>query len=154
MSGSSLGASIPILSFDPIEQIMFVGFAGLKVETAPQIKVIFDTIDGFWTRRCAPDRVYGVIDYTNFSLNMALTSKWAERVKYGGETYSIATIRFTSDLSARATMRAVAVKTHQPSNLYLTREDAIAVVRGLRSKRIFYQSAPGSVRSPRSAAGR
>jgi len=142
MSGSSLGASIPILSFDPIEQIMFVGLAGLKVETALQIQVIFDAIDRFWTRRCAPDRVYGVIDYTNFSLNMALTSKWAERVKYGGNTYSIATIRFTSDLSARATMRAVAVKTHQPSNLYLTREDAIAVVRGLRAKRILNQSAP------------
>jgi hypothetical protein len=63
MSGSSLGASIPILSFDPIEQVMFVGFAGLKVETAPQIQVIFDAIDRFWTRKCAPDRVYGVIDY-------------------------------------------------------------------------------------------
>jgi hypothetical protein len=47
MSGSSLGASIPILSFDPIEQIMFVGFAGLKVETAPQIQIIFDAIDRF-----------------------------------------------------------------------------------------------------------
>jgi hypothetical protein len=56
MSGSSLGASIPTLSFDPIEQIMFVGFAGLKVETAPQIQVIFDAIDRFWTRKCAPDR--------------------------------------------------------------------------------------------------
>lgn len=115
---------------------MFVQFNGVKLETEGQIRRAFDVIYRFWTRDCGGKRLYCVIDYTDFSLDIALTDVYAAAVKEAVETYSITTIRYTTNLSARATLRAVAVKTHLPSNVYATREDAVAVVRGLRTNRI------------------
>lgn len=79
--------------------------------------------------------MYCVIDYTDFSLNVALTAAYAAAVRYATDNYAIAAVRYTSDISARATMRAVAIKNHLPSNLYATREDAIAIVHGLRANK-------------------
>jgi hypothetical protein len=129
-------AGLPALSFDRSEQTMLVGMAGLRFETRAQIKAAFDAIHQFWTLECSGNKVYCVVDYTDFSLHIALTETYAEFVKTAVDSYGITTIRYTTDLSARATMRAVAIKTHRPSNLYATREDAMAVVRGLRASRI------------------
>jgi hypothetical protein len=115
---------------------MFIRLPGAKLETEVQVQRIFDAIRRFWVRECAGAKVYCVVDYTDFSLNIALTAAWAAGVQHAVETYTIATVRYCTDISARATVRAVAIKTHQPSNLYATREDALSVVNGLRAKRI------------------
>lgn len=115
---------------------MFVQFDALRLDSAAQIKRAFDVIHHFWTRECGGKKIYCVIDYTDFSLDIALTEIYAASVKHAVETYSITTVRYTNNLAARATLRAVAVKTHLPSNVYATRQDAIAVVRGLRANKI------------------
>ncbi len=126
----------PVFSFDRAERILFVGFAGIDLQTAEQIARAFADIEEFWTRNCGGQKVYCIIDYTNFSLNVALTQTYAEYVKHAVETYGLAVVRYTTDVATRATLRAVAIKMHHPSNIYATREDAIAIVRGLRSNRI------------------
>jgi hypothetical protein len=126
----------PTLSFDGNEQILFVGFAGLRMNTDAQIRGAFGAIERFWVSECASQKVYAVVDYTDFALDIALTDAYAECVKHAVETFAITAVRYTTDLSTRANLRAVAVKAHLRSNLYATREDAIAVVRGLRAQQI------------------
>ena len=127
---------VPALSFDRAERIMFVCLAGLRLETDQQVDQMFDAIEQFWTHECGGQKVFAVIDYTNFSFALSLTESYARQVKYAVVTYTIATVRYTTDVSTRANLRAVAVKSHLPSNLYATREDAISVVRELRASQI------------------
>jgi hypothetical protein len=115
---------------------MFVGFAGLILNDERGIARAFDAIEAFWRRSCGGQKVYCVIDYTNFSLDVAMTDVYATHVKHAVENYTITTIRYTTDVSTRATLRAVAIKTHNASNIYATKEDAVAIVRGLRINRI------------------
>lgn len=126
----------PVLTFDRAEQILFVGFAGLDMQTEAQIASAFADVEAFWRHNCGGQKVYCVVDYTNFSLSVALTQTYAGYVKHAVETFGIAVVRYTTDVATRATLRAVAIKMHHPSNLYATREDAIAIVRGMRSNRI------------------
>jgi hypothetical protein len=102
-----MSPALPALSFDRTKPILFVGLAGLQLNTKSHVTEAFDAIRRFWIRECKGQRIYAVIDYTNFSLNIALTDFYA-----------------------------ACVKTHLPSNVYATREDAIAVVKGLRASTI------------------
>ena len=124
------------MAFDRNEQILFVSFAGMRFETEAQIQRAFEKIRRFWVRECAGAKMYCVIDYTDFALDRALTAAWAVAVRHAMDHYAIAAVRYTTDISVRATLRAVAIKIHLPSNLYATREDAISVVQGLRANRI------------------
>ena len=67
-------------------------------------------------------------------IDLALTDTYAAYTKQAVDSFSLAAVRYTTDLAARATLRAVAIKSHQPSNICATRQDAIAVVRELRAK--------------------
>jgi hypothetical protein len=128
--------ALPTLSFDPREQIMFVGFAGLRLDSEQQVRAAFEEIRRFWTESCGGRKVYAIIDYTKFDLNIRLTEYYAGFVKEAVDTYSITTVRHTTDVLARATLRVVGLKIHRPSNLYATKEDAVEVVRALRAKAI------------------
>ncbi len=131
-----MSGGAPTLAFDADEQILLVGMANLRFESEPQIAAAFDEIARFWKRACASKKVYCVVDYTSFALEFALTDTFATYVKQAVDTCAIAVVRHTGDLTARATIRAVAIKIHQPSNLYATREEAMSVVRELRASRL------------------
>ena len=114
----------PALTHDRAEQMMFVQFHArsmssrrCEVETEGQIRRAIDVIHRFRTRDCCGKRLYCVIDCTDFSLNIALTEVFAACMKQAVETYSITTVRYATHLSARATLRAVAVKMHLPSSV-------------------------------------
>ena len=137
-----MSREFPTLSFDPVDRILFVGFAGFRPKNEEEIARAFDVIERFWLLECRGQKLYAVVDYTDFALDVTLTNAYATCVKRAVERYAITTVRYTTDLSTRATLRAVAVKSHLRSNLYSTREDAIAVVRGLRAQKVKLLDAP------------
>jgi hypothetical protein len=127
---------VPVMSYDAREQIMYVGFADLALYTEGDIACVFESIRRFWAAQCRKRKVYVVVDYTNFVLNIDLTERFAQFVKQATETYAITTVRHTSDLQARTSIRAVAIRLHRPSNLYATKHEALQIVRALKSKTI------------------
>lgn len=124
------------LSYDATENIMFVKFCGARMKSEAGIKATFDEVRRFWRGRCRGQKVYAVIDYTDFWLQPELTNFYAQCVRDIVDECTITTIRHTSDMTVRATMRVVAMKIHKPSLIYASREEAIEVVRGLRAERI------------------
>jgi len=128
--------TLPVLSYDPREQILFVGFAGLQLTSEDDIDAAFYAVRRGWEGACRGKRVYCVVDYTGFSFPTRLSEHYAKCVKHAVETYSITTVRYTNDVALRTALRVMSMKIHSPSNLYSTKEDAIQVVRGLRAKRI------------------
>jgi hypothetical protein len=130
------GDTTPAFRYEPIEEILFVGVPPVHLGTKEQIDQFFVAIGRYWRAHCHGRKIYAVIDYTHFTMDVGLTEHFAAGVKKAVETYTFTTVRFTTDVSARATVRAVGIKIHKPSNLYATRDDAIAAVRALRSNQM------------------
>ena len=118
--------SAPTVSYDPTEDIMFVGFARQRFTSKEAIERAFDTVRTFWRANCGGRKVYAVIDYTDVEFDNSMTEFYSAHVKKAVEDYSITAIRYTTDVHMRATLRVVGMTIHKPSNLYATREDAIS----------------------------
>jgi hypothetical protein len=127
---------VPVMSYDAREQIMYVGISNMALYTESDVASVFEDIRRFWVSRCHRRKVYAIVDYTNFVLNIDLTEQFAQFVKQATETYAITVVRYTSDLQARTSIRAVAIRIHKPSNLYATKHEALQIVRALKSKTI------------------
>jgi hypothetical protein len=130
----------PSVSYDPDEQIMFVGFANQRFTSKEAIERAFATVRAFWRTKCGGRKVYAVIDYTNVEFDDSLTELYSSHVKRAVDEFTITTVRYTTDVHMRATLRVVGMTIHKPSNLYATREDAIEMVRALRAKKATVES--------------
>ncbi|WP_394835481.1 hypothetical protein LVJ94_00965 [Pendulispora rubella] len=123
--------------YDPEEEILFVSFPkGFHLETRAQVEVGFDRALEVWRSACGGRRVYFVVDYTNFSLNLNLNDFYVQQVKRVLNECAVTIVRFGGDPLARTGARLRSMKLHMPSHLYDSREEAIAVVRALRQGRM------------------
>ncbi len=126
----------PTFAHDPGEQIFFVGFAGIDFSNEEVIREVFAEVRQYWLTHCKGRKMYCVIDYSGVTLPIALTEFYGQFVKHAVEEYSVTTVRYTSDVLMRASLRVVGMTIHKPSNLYATKEDAIEVVRKLRANKM------------------
>ena len=125
------------LTYAPAEDTMFVGnLANRTLSSEADVDRVFDEIRGFWRSHCGGRKVYCVVDYTGVEIPQRLQPHFAKRQREAVDTYSITTVRWGATLVGRAALRAMAIKTHRPSNLYPTRDEALQVVRGIRVGRI------------------
>ena len=123
--------------YDPELETLFLSFPkGVHLETRAQVERGFDRVFEIWRSMCGGRRVYFVIDYTNFSLNLNLNDFYAQQVKRVLNECAVTIIRFGGDPLARTGIRLRSMRLHMPSNLYASREEAIAVVRALRQGRM------------------
>jgi propionate CoA-transferase len=136
MSRFAMQSSVMNLSFDRDEQILFVEFRGVRLDTREQVEAAFNAVRSFWRQHCGGRKVYALIDYANFHLRPELTDFYAQCVARIVDECTITTVRYSDDIAVRATMRVVGMKIHRPSNLYSSLAEAIEVVRGLRANRI------------------
>jgi len=116
----------------PEDEILFVNsLANTTFETEKAIDLAFAEVDRYWQKYCGK-RVYCVIDYSNLVIRPHLLDYWSQKRTSAVKTYSVSTIRYGADLGTRVALRAMAIKTHVASNVYATKAEAIAVVRGIR----------------------
>jgi hypothetical protein len=119
-------------SYWPEEEILFFSCANVMFDNKSTIDCSFEDCERFWTRYCGGKKVFIVVDYTGCLIDPKLAEYFAtKRVKIN-QRISITTVRYGGDLALRVALRAMAVKTHVPSNLYMNRDEAVSVVRGIR----------------------
>ncbi len=126
---------MPVASYDKKLDILDVDFENLKVKSEADADAAFALIREVYMRDIK-HRVYALINYTNFSLDRRLTDYWGSKVKAAVTAYSIVAIRYSVDSLTRTIVKTIAVKAHTPSNMYESREQALAVLQGLRDKSI------------------
>lgn len=115
------------------EKVVFVSYPpGFHLETQREITTMFDKVVAFWRERCAGRRAYYVVDYTNFSTNLAENDFYMTQVKRVLDECAITVVRFGGDALTRTGSRLRGIKMHVPTNLYPTEREALAVVRALR----------------------
>jgi hypothetical protein len=110
-----------------------VEMPGIRLDTQAEISAFFDHIDEWWRQRCRGKKVYFLVDYSGFSLNLRENDFYAERMKKTVELCAITVIRYGGDDLQRSAARIRGMKVHAPSNLYETREQALEVLRAIRA---------------------
>lgn len=122
-----------VWSYDDVEKIISV-FHPQPVELATRadISAYFETGIAFWRRHCRGQRVFVVVDYANLSSNLAEIEFYASQLRRVIDECAITVVRYNGNMLQRMASRMAAIQLHTPSNTYGSREEALAVVRGLK----------------------
>jgi hypothetical protein len=119
--------------YDPVENIVYVTFPTVHLETRAEIKAHFDYAYDFWREQCGGRKAYYVVGYDGFSVNLRENEYYAEQMRPILEDCAITVVRYGGDALQRTGARLYNMKLHAPSRLYESREEAVAVVRALKS---------------------
>jgi hypothetical protein len=120
-------------SYDPAENILFVTFPSVHLETRAEISRHFDYVYKFWRDHCSGKKTYYVVGYDGFSVNLRENEFYAEQMRPILEDCAITVVRYGGDALQRTGARLYNMKLHAPSRLYESRDEALAVVRALKS---------------------
>jgi hypothetical protein len=133
MAGGSLMAEgAAILDYDRGENIVFIHFATpTQLKTRQQIAEHFKHVVGFWRRHAGGKRSYFVVDITNITIEMAELEFYSRETDKAHKECALTSLRYGDNVLQRAITRLAGLRIHRASNLYRTREEAVAVVRAL-----------------------
>jgi hypothetical protein len=129
-------------TYDPAQNIVFVTFPRVHLETAIQIREHFDRVIAFWKANCQNRKVYYVVDYDGFTVNLRENGSYAQNMKRVADTCAITIVRYGGDSLQRTAVRLYNMKLHSPSRIYGSREEALAVVRGLKNGELSIEDTP------------
>jgi hypothetical protein len=120
------------LTFDPIENIIFVDWEkDTVIETAEVLIRLYTGIVEIAKKQ--GKRAYVVSQNSvKFKPDEALLAKRALYVDWMTDNYINYIVRWGGDATSRNRIRVHAIKSGQPSNIYITKEDAIMAVRQMR----------------------
>ena len=120
-------------TYDPVENIVYVSFPSVHLETRAEISAHFARSYAFWRQHCGGRKAYYLVDYDGFSVNLRENEFYAEQMRPILEDCAITVVRYGGDALQRTGARLYNMKLHAPSRLYESREEALAVVRALKS---------------------
>jgi len=120
------------LNFDPVENIIFVDWEKDSViESADLLIRLYTGIVDVVKKQGKRSYVISQ-NGVKFKPDEALLAKRAVYVDWMTTNYLYCIVRWGGDASSRNRIRVHAIKSGQPSNIYLTKEEAIEAVRQLR----------------------
>ncbi|WP_394839555.1 hypothetical protein LVJ94_21965 [Pendulispora rubella] len=129
------------LSYDASENILYFTFPHVRLDTPEQIVGHFNRCVSFWKRYCAGRKVYCVVDYDGIDVNVKHTKVYASQLQRVMDM-SVTIVRYGGSSLQRTAVRLANLKLHTVSQLYASREEALHVVRSLKSGEIALASSP------------
>ena len=125
------------LSYDRAENIVHMSFpTPVELTTHEQIAAHFERVITFWRSHARGKKSYFVVNFENVNINLNELEFYAAQTKRAHEICAIASVRYGGNPLQRTVTRLAGMKIHRPSNLYETREEALAVVRKLQKGEI------------------
>jgi hypothetical protein len=124
------------VTYEPQDEVLFIDTAGLRIDTKGDVDALFNGIVEAWRAQCQSRKVYAVVAYDGFTVNLHINDYYAERMHAAVSIFAKTVIRYGGDSLTRSGARLRGLKLHIPSNLYSSREEALEVVRGLRAGRV------------------
>jgi hypothetical protein len=129
--------------YDSVENVIFVSFPNTKLDTQQQIREHFDRIVAFWEKNCGGKKVYYVVNYDNISISLKENEFYAQQMKRIIPC-AVTVIRYGGTELQRTGARLANIRLHTPSNLYESRDEALKIVRELKSGTISIAPPPGA----------
>jgi hypothetical protein len=121
------------LDYDADDNIVYVTFPVVNLETQAEIKEHFDRVLAHWRANCRGRKVYYVVGYDGFSVNLRENDFYAQQMKRIVDQCAVTIVRYGGDALQRTAARLYNMKLHAPSRLYESKEEAISVVRAIQA---------------------
>lgn len=118
--------------YDAAANIIYVTFPVVHLETQAQIREHFDRVVAYWQKECRGKKVYYVVNYDGFSVNLRENEYYGQQMRRVMEC-AVTIVRYGGDALQRTAARLYNLKLHAPSRLYASREEAIRVVKALQA---------------------
>ena len=112
---------------DPKENILFIDFAGLRIESRAQVeelaRLVRESVEAHGRR------VYAVVNYEGTEIAPEIAEYYGERIKELQARHAISTVRYSSSGLTRSVLRYLGAAVDLESNAFTTREEAIRAIR-------------------------
>ncbi|MDQ2974274.1 MAG: hypothetical protein M3R69_02540 [Acidobacteriota bacterium] len=109
--------------FDPEENILFIDFAGLRIETREQVDETRRLVREILESRGR--RAYAIVNYEGTEIAPEIVDYYGESIKELYDRYSLTTVRYSSSGLTRSVLRYLGAAKDLESNIFTTREEAI-----------------------------
>src|SRR6266850_5349199 len=118
---------------DKQENILFINFADLRIESREQV----DELARLVSEAVEPTgkRVYSIVNYEGTEISPEIMEYYGERIKILSDRYAISTVRYSSSGFTRSVLRYLGAAVDLESNTFTTREEAIRAIREKESRR-------------------
>jgi len=135
-------------TFDTDENILFIDFAGLRIETREQVdetrKIVREILES------RGRRAYAIVNYEGTEIAPAIMDYYGESIKELYDRYSLTTVRYSSSGLTRSALRYLGAAIDLESNIFTTREEAIRAIDELKERsRLVNRVSHHSVFNPR-----
>jgi signal transduction histidine kinase len=118
--------------FDQQQNILFINFAGLKIESRGQVDEMEAIVHGIYGRHGR--RFYAVVNYEGTEIAPEIIDYYGERIKKLYDLYGIATVRYSSSGFTRSVLRYLGAAKDLESNIFATRAEAIRAIQEIESR--------------------
>jgi hypothetical protein len=133
-TGAAAMTSRNRLAYDADDQLIeIVHPQPLVLETRRQMQAFFRSVEEFWSQHCGNQKVYGLVCLDNVTIPPQAAALYAECLAPVLDRVFHVVVRYGGDPLHRTTVRLGGLMIHTPSRIYATREEALAIVRGLRA---------------------
>jgi|ERR1700677_2491976 hypothetical protein len=126
--------------YDAAANIIYVTFPVVHLETQQDIREHFDRVVAFWRANCRGKKVYYVVGYDGFTVNLRENEYYAQQMRRVMEC-AVTIVRYGGDALQRTAARLYNMKLHAPSRLYESREAAIDVVKAIQAGKMEIEEA-------------
>jgi PAS domain S-box-containing protein len=134
--------------FDDEENILFINFAGLRIETRAQVDETRRLVREILERRGR--RAYAIVNYEGTEIAPEIVDYYGESIKELYDRYSLTTVRYSSSGLTRSVLRYLGAAKDLESNIFATREEALRAIEELKDRsRIARKISARSVFNPR-----
>ncbi len=123
------------LAYDTDERIMYNDLSLCRWESAEQLNAHFDRVEDAWERWAGHRMCALCAGYEGFQFDMArLGALYRTRAQAALKRCFDPMVRWglLHDPLLRSTQRYLAMAAHRPSHIYASKEEAVAVIHGLR----------------------
>ncbi|HEY6187862.1 MAG TPA: ATP-binding protein [Pyrinomonadaceae bacterium] len=117
---------------DRKENILFINFAGLKIESREQVDEMASLVRE--AVELNGGRVYAVVNYEGTEIAPEIVQYYGERIKALQDRYAMTTVRYSSSGLTRSVLRYLGAAFDLESNIFTTREEAIRAIRELEQR--------------------
>ncbi len=118
--------------FDDEENILFIDFAGLRIETRAQVDETRRLVREILERRGR--RAYAIVNYEGTEIAPEIVDYYGESIKELYDRYSLTTVRYSSSGLTRSVLRYLGAAKDLESNIFTTREEAIRAIEEIKNR--------------------
>ncbi|MEW6730378.1 MAG: ATP-binding protein [Acidobacteriota bacterium] len=117
---------------DQKENILFINFAGLRIEAREQINEMTGLVRAAFEKQ--GKRLYAIVNYEGTEIAPEIIDYYGDRIKYLQDRYAISTVRYSSSGFTRSVLRYLGAAKDLESNIFTTREEAIRAIQEMKNR--------------------